>query len=357
MLKTITYLFLLLVVFTGCESVYVPDLDEAENVLTVDARLVYGQRPHRVTLKKSMGFNETGNFSSYAGAVVKLIDNEGNECLGNENKPGEYLFYMRLYSNRRYKLNISAEGEEYSSEFETVPPKPEIDTFYSEHHEKLIQPGGENDVDEFVKREGHQVYIDIEGGNEKRYYRFDARKILQYYFPYDTVIYGIPGSVTKYAWKSQYPTGSFNIAGPPEYSSGTAIFKHPVEFFDFHEEIYLDRESRGWGWIYIMHLYGISEATFKYYKDLNKQLEADGKIFDPLYVQARNNLKCESNPDKIVLGNFEIANYRQRRFYIRLDPYRGNHIVHRVEHSYDIPEKGERAIYLPWFWEGNNIRH
>lgn len=351
MLKTIKYLFFLAVVLVACETVYVPDLEKTEDVLTVDARFVQGKPPHVVTLRKSMGFNENGSFETYSGAGVTVTDNEGRNyesyALGN----GEYWFNFSLDSTLQYRLNISAEGEIFSSAFEGVPPSPDIDTFFTEETEIVIQSGGETNVDEFVRAQGHRFYLNIDNGETRRYYRFDARKILQYYFPFDTVIYGLDETVTKYAWKSVYPTGKFDVAAPEEYSSSADIFKHPAEFFNYRDRMYLRREEYGNGWIYIMHQYGISESAYNFYKDLNNQLDADGKIFDPMYVQARNNLKCETDPDKIILGNFEIASYREHRFYIRLDPYKGRHEIRRIETFYDIPSSGEKAVYLPWFWE------
>ena len=351
MLKTIKYLFVFAVVFAACETVYEPELEEVEDVLTVDARFIQGQPPHVVTLRKSMGFNETGSFATYSDARVTVADNRGNNYESYALGGGEYMFNFSLDTSMQYQLNISAEGDIYTSAFESVPPPPDIDTFFTEQTDVVIQPGGETDVDEFVRMQGHKFYLDIDNGANRQYYRFDARKILQYYFPFDTVIYGLGETVTKYAWKSIYPTGKFNIAAPSEYSSSIDIFKHPTEFFSYRDRMYLRREEYANGWIYIMHQYGISESTYNFYKDLNNQLDADGKIFDPMYVQARNNLKCESDPDKIILGNFEIASYREHRFYIHLEPSTGKHEIRRIETFYDIPISGTKAIYLPWFWE------
>jgi hypothetical protein len=351
MLKIIKYLFFLSAVLAACETVYVPDLEDVEDVLTVDARFVKGQRPHVVTLRKSMGFNENGSFDTYSDARVTVTDSKGNNYESYALGGGEYWFNFQLDNSLQYQLNISAEGETYSSVFESVPPPPDIDTFYTEETEIVIQPGGETDVDEFVTSVGHRFYVDIDNDENSRYYRFDARKILQYYFPFDTVMYGLLETATKYAWKSIYPTGKFDIAAPAEYSSNTDIFKHSTQFFNYRDRMYLRRDDFSNGWIYIMHQYGISESAYHFYQDLNNQLDADGKIFDPMYVQARNNLKCDSNPGKTILGNFEIASYREHRFYIHLDPYKGFHEIRRIETFYDIPENGEKAIFLPWFWE------
>lgn len=351
MWKTIKYLLFVTAIITACETVYVPDLEKVEDVLTVDAQFVYGKSPHIVSLKKSMGFNENGKFEPYNGATLTVTDDEGVTHESVELGSGNYAFNFNIDSTRQYKLTISAGSDIYSSDFEAVPPPPDIDTFYTESTVKIIQPGGETNVDDFIKSSGHQFFVDIDDNNTERYYRFDARRILLYDFPFDTVIYGIAETVIKYGWKSYYPSGEFDIAGPAEYSLEKNIYKHPTQFFLYREEGYLMGEERGDGWIYIMYQYGINRSAYTFYKDLNNQLDADGKIFDPLYVQARNNLHCENNPDKVILGYFEMANLKEHRFYIRLDPRNEINEVRRVETFYDIPERGIIPIYLPWFWE------
>ena len=203
----------------------------------------------------------------------------------------------------------------------------------------------------FPKTAGYQFYIDINNFEKPKYFRIESRKILQYYFPFDTVINGLPTKSNKFCWFSVYPTGAFNIAGPAEYTASPDIIKHPVEFFPFKEEIYLGDNERGSGWIYIISEYQITQNTFNFYRDLNNQLNATGKIFDPMHVQARNNVVCTSNPDKLVLGNFEISTLKEYRYYIHLDEQTNNHIVRKVFSDYFIPEYGIKVLEPSVFWE------
>ncbi len=351
MLKLIKYLLSGFIFFTSCESVYVPDLDVVENVMVVDARLIYGQQENKIILQNSSGFNEKTSFDPITTARVILTDDLGVENTAIQQEPGVYSLYGQLDSMRQYKLLISDGGDTYSSGFEGVPPVPHIDTIYSDHAEQWIQPGGENSTGDFLNFTGQQLFVDIDNEESEIYFRFTARKILQYYFPFDTVLYGQKMVEYKFAWKSFYAQDSYNIAGPPEYSSQVDITKHPVEFFRYNDQALLDTTERALGWIYIMHQYRISGSAYNFYKDLNSQLEASGKIFDPLYVQARNNIECVSNPAKIVLGNFEIASYREHRYYIRLNVYSGKHTIRPIEVFHDIPPAGVIPLTVPWFWE------
>lgn len=351
MLKLCKYLFPCLLFFSACESIYVPDLDAVDNVLVVDARLVYGQQNNEIILQNSSGFNEANSFNPVTNASVALTDDLGKQLPATQHEPGVYTINEALDSTRQYKLEIITGSGIYESAFEAFPPLPDIDTIYSDHVEQWIQPGGENSTGDFIKLSGQQLYVDIARQNAKAYYRFTARKILQFYFPFDTVMFGMPTTEYKYGWKSYYAQGAYNIAGPAEYSAQADIRRHPVEFFRYNDESLLDTTQRGMGWIYIMHQFGISKSAYNFYKDLNNQLQAEGKIFDPLYVQARNNIKCISNPSEVVLGNFELASYREHRYYIRLNAYSGKHTVRPIEIFHDIPANGVVPFRVPWFWE------
>jgi hypothetical protein len=350
MLKLLKYLWMPLLLFAGCESVYEPELDEVESVLVVDARLDFGESTHQIILQKSVGFNEPDLFEPYANALVQLIDSRGKGYLTQQIQPGLYELNESLDSTESYRLYINAGGETFTSGLETVPQAPHISAFYSGESEKWTQPGGETDVDEFRKKLGHQVYVDINNYNAPGYYRFDARKIMQYQFPFDTIMDGALTQQYKFGWKSIYPDDIFNIAGPNDYASELNIIKHPVEFFPYQAGRTDSGESEV-GWIYIMYQYSISQSAWKFYNDLNSQLGADGKIFDPMYVQARSNLKCVSNPKKVVLGNFEISRFREHRFFVKPDPRTGIHTLRRITVFHDIPESGIKSLYPPWFWQ------
>lgn len=131
MWKTIKYLLFVAAIITACESVYVPDLETVEDVLTVDAQFAYGQNPHIVTLKNSMGFNENGNFEPYNGASLTVTDDKGSSWEATEMGSGKYAFYFDMDSTRQYKLTILTGDDIYTSDFEAVPPTPDIDTFFT----------------------------------------------------------------------------------------------------------------------------------------------------------------------------------------------------------------------------------
>lgn len=353
-------LFLLTSVLVGCETLYTPELDKVENFITVDARVSAGTTDNLIKITKSAGYNDKFYFEPINNAVVNIVDDLSNsyECapLGE----GKYQVNFDINPDREYKLIIKAEGDTYESLLEAVPEEPKIDTFYLEELEQLTQAGGVTSVEDFKSTTGQQTYVDIDVNDAPQYFRFYARKVLEFVYPFDTVIGGEPILATKYCWKTLYPSGTFNIVGPSVYAASNNIIKHPLEYFEYNKYVKItlpgfDNDNMPIfvvsGWIYIIHQYGITESSYKFYKDLNNQLETSGKIFDPLYIQARSNMTCTSDKNKVILGNFELSYYKQSRYYLRIDPKYDVQVTHKIEEFHDIPFSGVVSIYKPDFWE------
>jgi hypothetical protein len=160
-------------------------------------------------------------------------------------------------------------------------------------------------------------------------------------------------TVTKYVWRSFYPTGGYNISAPGEYSTVYDIIKHPLDFFRLNNQYLMINDPNEFerGWIYLIYQYNISQSGYKYYKELNKQLELEGKIFDPIYTQAFGNLKCLNDKNKVILGNFELYNIREYRYFIRYYSPQKGFIIRKITTFYNIPENGIKTYWVPDFWE------
>lgn len=349
MKRLLTYCVYLMVVFTACEDIYTPEVETVDNALVVDARFVIGEESNYVKLNHSLSFNdEKYDYPEADGANVSVIDDQGNEYVLSEQIGGIYPANFPINPEREYKLKIQYRGDEYESSFEPVPPIPDLDTVYGFPEEKVIIETGSNNVNDFRKSAGVQLYGDITHEKKLPYYRFSGRKIMQYN-------YNVPvGEIEEvmYGWKSYPWQGVFNIAAPPDYSGATDIIKHPLWFLE--ERVLLDSGLTFAGWILILYQHGLSETSYNYYKDLNNQLESEGRLFDPLYVQARSNMVCTSDKNKLVLGNFEISTLTEHRYFVRYYGPKYGYYIKTIPYFYDIPWAGEQLAIRPDFWEYEN---
>jgi len=358
-MKRITFISsILFSLLIGCEDIYNPDIELREGVLVVDARIVTGEDDNIIKVYKSLGFNEKGSgYPEVVGAKVCLIDEEENQHDLWEIANGSFLLNFELESNRRYKLKVEYQDDVYESAFEAVPALPVLDTVYGFAEDKILQIGGTNNVNDFLERPGVMLYTDIANDTIDRYFRFKARKTYQYVFYIPDPLFG---ELVVFGWGTFTSLeGGFNVAAPAGYSTSKSISKHPLYFME--KEIGGGRELEHWGrtgfgetflgWILHLDQYSISKNTYSFYKDLNRQLEAEGRLFDPLYVQARNNLTCTTKPDKLILGNFEISAYKEYRFYVRFISEEDGYQVKPIPYFYDIPPEGRTVEEQPDFWE------
>lgn len=335
----------------SCEDIYNPEMDAMEDLLVVEANLVFGQSNNRVKLYKTINFNASNtSFPPVNGAIVMLINHLGESItLTEAGKTGIYEFSGPLDQDKSYKLYIRHEGEIIESDFQEIPKWPEIDSVYTEHTEKLIVVGTDASSGKLRKEPGAMVYVDIADKGDVTHYRFTHRKIVQYVYPFTPP--GRPDPGTMYAWMSMRPREMFNIAAPSEYSISTDIKKHHLIFLEQSFSVFIPEVTTSFiGWIYISHQYAISEQTYQYYKDLNSQLTAEGKLFDPLYTQARGNISCITDPKKIILGNFEISTVREHRFYVQ-PMSNNNYFIKRIHNFWYIPDEGKSFDQQPVWWE------
>jgi hypothetical protein len=351
-MKQVIYILILILTIVACEEIYNPKIDEVDNMLVVEAILRVDQQLNTINLYRSRGFNNTDeSYPRVAGATVYLTDDDGGTLNFTEFTPGVYIINQYLDTDRMYTLNIDLNGEHYISEAQQVPAAPLLDSVYGEYATKVSVEGTANSSEDIVKEYGIQLQTDIMEQTDVNHYRFYGRKVIQYLDTYDTVIMGMPETRPIYIWKSVRPGGIFNIAGPPAYSTSRDIIKHPLEFFEQNYFKYMPDTMSFMGWIYIIDEFGINENSYNFYTDLNRQLGTEGRIFDPVYVQLEGNLHCESDPDKIVLGNFEITSYSESRYYLFWYKGRDEFNLKKINYFYDIPSRGYVKDDKPEFWE------
>ena len=355
MARSFIIAFILAAMTWSCEEIYLPELEKMDNLLVVEARFVYGQPGQIVRLYRTVNFNDPmGIYPKVSNAMVRLVDGQGTSM--ELSSQGEGLYYLGhdLKANENYKLVIKLEGKEYESAYQSVPVVSEIDSVYAVYMEKVVPSGTDQSADELGRLRGFQLYADIGRGEGTAYYRFTHRLIAQYSYNINKPVNGIPTDITVFAWQSMTPGGIFNIASPPEYSSQSGIVKHPLVFLNRDYTIQKqDTATYFQGWISITSQYAISEGTWEFYRDLNRQLSAGDKLFDPMHTQARGNLRCVSDPSEVILGNFEISTMKESRYFL-ISPGNENFLLKKIPVHYWIPDNGAVESVPPEWWESRS---
>ncbi len=126
------YILITLAIFsislTSCEKVIEIELNEADQRIIVEARLMDTLGGNYVNLSKSGSFYQDNNFDRITGATITISDNQGNSFPLTETASGFYTnASLQGVSGVTYTLTIDAEGEQITAT-STMPPAVSIDS-------------------------------------------------------------------------------------------------------------------------------------------------------------------------------------------------------------------------------------
>jgi len=349
MIKKLTYLFFVLYSFTSCEEIYYPAINKVNGHLIVDALVTNDLTQNYVRLSKSSTFYDTNPPAAVTGAIVKLVDSNGNVIQGIESSQGFFNFNKIPEVDQNYKLQISLNGDIYESETVTMPPLPSIDKFYTERVEKEEFITDATGVPVPTKVVSRALYLDAPITAACSHYRFVTRAVMEWVY----VVPNTPMAPTIYGWQSLYNNNVYNIAGPKKFSQNDKIEKQQLMLLPYNTTGMVQTGASVKGWIFILNQYGTSIESFDYHEKLNNQLTADGNLLDPVQTQVFGNITCKTDSSKIVFGYFDLNSTRQYRYFISFSDLQPNdNLVTRELTNYpDISNYGKTVNLRPEWWE------
>src|SRR5665648_45253 len=344
MRKKINYLALIAVLFVSCEEYYNPDMDVVSGLLVVESHLTNDTKQNFVKLSMTRDFYSTNEKEKVTGANVELVEVGGQSTNGVESSTGNFTFPGTPVPGKKYLLRITYQQNVFESEAVVMPPVPSIDTLYTKHHIEKTYRTDSYGALVSVETPGREIYIDAPISTELKYYRFSWTAILQWVYYPPIVLDSIPPYTPPswYGWVKKYDKGSFNLAGPKEFSVSDKVLNHPILSLAYDSQLYLDSVPQiPAGWIVILDQYGITKDSYDFHEKLNKQFSAEGSLFDPVLTQVYGNIHCTNDPSKIVLGFFDLNSYRQYRYFMILGSG-DDKLVHqrRLNRYIDIPNSG-----------------
>lgn len=363
-MKQPSYIFLLVGLFlffvTSCEEIYNPDLESVPGIMVVESHITNDLNQNYVILSTTNDFYNPEPQKKVTGARVDLVQVTGTNLRpietpfkSTENGPGFYVFQNFPVPGNKYKLRILVGKDIFESNLEQMPPLPVIDSLYTGYKIEKSYRTDSYGPPALVESPGQEIYIDAPITSSLQYYRFNWRTVLQWtYYPGSS--FG-PPPPSYFGWISRYQDGLFNLAGIKQFSSSNHVIKHPIITLPYDVDAQLDSASQlGCGWIVMLDQYGISKDSYNFYENLNKQLTAEGNLFDPLLAQVYGNIHCKNDASKIVLGYFDLNSYRHYRYYLNLGFSEKNKVIkHEIKNYPIIPDRGYVRGIPPVFWEIN----
>ena len=360
-------MFLILLLFVGCEEEYKADISGHENILCIQALITDNPSENVVKVMRTYPFYEVRTEDFVAGASVELIDVEGNTYAGIETSKGIFNINHSAEAGKTYKLKVSVEGEVYESDFEELPSSPTFDSFYVKPETSVTYKYSSVGKPVENKVTGMRAFINVPVTDSLKYHRFIIDKVIEYVLlkdtirktiyvnGNDTIIEEVPEIMSIYCWRTNTDGGLFNVVGPIAYGSEKMIENRPLTFGGNQIGNYIEHDPEFKseylaGWIVKVKQIGLNENSYNYYQVLNKQLKASGKLFDAAYTQVQPNFRCVSDPVKSVIGFFELSSFNYFQFYMKSSIGNEESIYCLIDNEIIIPDKGVVRWFRPEFW-------
>ncbi|MGE5394832.1 MAG: DUF4249 family protein [Candidatus Saccharibacteria bacterium] len=347
------YGILLIILTAACEDIYHPELKDAINLPVIEARLTNNPAFNYIKLNKTTHFLDDFLAKDIPNAKVEVLQENGTILPAKHTVTGLYNFPYQLECGKSYKIRVTLDKETYESSWETLPPVPHIDEFHVERDTLVDIFPNTYGIPTRHYTPGFSASVDITASDSLKNYLFRYHSILQYINPKLK-----PMAVDTFLWTSFFHNASDNFVRPAKYSNNTLIKQHKLMFHLKDYITYIDTtiynkarlHAYGTGWIFEIDQYGLTENAIDFYQKITDQLNAKGKLFDPIYAQIKGNITCTSNPDKVMLGLFDLCSVKRHQYFVTNIDYK-NIYYHKIDPVLDIPYEGLSAGVPPFFWQ------
>jgi hypothetical protein len=344
----------LVILFAGCRDIYTPEVEAQQGVLVVEGLISnLNERSFvKLTLAKQY-YDLTRRDTAVTKAKVIIMEDGSVDYYLHEIDSGYYVTYPAEFiakPGHTYSLQIvTAKGEKYQSTPQLMLPSPTIDSLYGEILEKEYIYKDVHGKTVGKMEAGAQTYIDFRSNTLLPVqYRFKSTLLVGSKYidrstsPYPSVIY---------VWEKHNPDNTINLTGSAGTHINLSVSAFPVSFYPFNEYLYdLIDDEHIENWFLQVRQYSLNQEAYQYYSDINKLLSSTGAIFDPIASQLSGNMTCISNPDRKVLGYFEVSGCIKTNFYIK--PHLQSNIIdYSPCNDLDsITAIGKAINYAPYFW-------
>lgn len=294
--------FLVFLLFAACRQAYEPPVITAPNRFLVVEGIINLTPATRtvITLSRTRNLVDTVVTDPVPGASVRIESKAGVIYTLSELPDGRYESQpLSLSASDSYRLRITANGNEYSSDFVQAKITPPIDS---------ITWRQDKDVTIFAST--HDPL------NNTRYYRWDFTETWQYRAVYEALL-GVSGNLIFYRDASNQVYNCWSTAAATQIALGTSI-KLAQDVIDRAPVAVIPQNSEKIGIRYsiLVRQYALTEDAFKYWEILKKNTEQLGTLFDPQPSQLKGNIRNTANASEPVIGFVSASSVQEKRLFI-----------------------------------------
>jgi len=307
-------------VITSCITPYQPDISpEAVNKYVVFGQVNDNSEYHTVTISMASPVSDP-QYIPVSGCAVRISDDKRNQFTMQESpaEPGVYRVYIDsqyLTPGKAFKIDISTpDGTAIESDFDRMPPCPEVGEVYYEFDEIISEFTGQPE-------KGIRFYTDLDAGDiQSRFFLWNVTETWEYRvdYPrewyYDGTVHHIypPDYSRKVCWSTErikeiYTLSTANL-------DANRYTKYPLNFVS-------SKTSRLiYGYSLLIEQSALSEEAYSYWDQMRINSTGLGGLYDRQPLSITGNLHDKTDPDKEVLGFFGASSVKSKRICISSVP-------------------------------------
>ncbi|MDB5124774.1 MAG: hypothetical protein JWP94_2903 [Mucilaginibacter sp.] len=305
-MKNVKYIAIFVISVMGCKKPYAPPaITVANHYLVVEGVINPGPDSTIIKLSRTVNISSKITTNPERGAALTVESDQNVGYPLTETGNGKYASPgLNLDITRKYRLSIkTADNQQYLSDFEPAYITPRIDSI------------GYNITS--VPDTGLQIYASAHNSNSStRYYRWDYSETWRFHAKYLSLFVS-NGSGIVQRQPSQYffycfasDSSSDIVLGSSAKLHDNVIYQNPtVHIPSTSEKIELEYSI-------LLRQYAITATAYAFWRDLKKDTEQLGSIFDAQPSQIKGNIHNINDPAEPVLGYVSICSVQSKRIFI-----------------------------------------
>jgi hypothetical protein len=355
--QSILFFICLSVIALRCSEIYDPQLDNAEDILVVEARMTDDTGTYYVKLSLTSPFNRSTATNPVSGVNVWVRDNnDGSIDHYTETGSGQYTFKPDTNETgdpgHSYVLHIeTSEGDIFESFPEVMSSPSQIDSVYGikkTRAELTESPDGSSP--KYKNRSYLDIISDIQSNTDSiPRVRFEPGWIYEM-IDYHREVTGGPPVPPTFSW-SYTQEASINITDAAqnyvlkEQKAGSLLLDNLPGFYEDQNLQYI---------VLIMDFYNLNEDSYNFYNGVKKQLSADNALFDPIASQIEGNIYNVNNSGRQVAGLFDVASHKVAAFFVNPNGAGSTATIREVQNFHSLPSTSEgktEGIPPEWWFD------
>lgn len=349
--KTPIILLLAILLASGCQEEYHPDIDMSARVLVVDGLITDQNGPHVIKLSLAGRFQQEEIANPVTGAMLTISSNDGTEVTLKETSPGNYETPAHFFGRPGYAYVLDIEtddGFQYRSAPQTMRESIAVDSIIGQFGEAVFY--NRSSISHRIYQttiQGTYTYVQTSSGKDKpANYRFVSSIYLQHAVPISDVtvdLCWIKKSHNDFLGTDISTSG--HMAGARQVMGFAPYFPNQIKYLGLLDTLLFDNTR-----VFINKIYTLNDASFAYHKAKNEQINTSGRFFDPIASQPPGNMTCINDPKKMVLGLFEASPEMSFTYRIKTDYVSRQTVVEMINSMDHVPDEGCLRNLYPDFW-------